>query len=70
MVERLATDWSSFSEYKCHPKQYLPLLKANYARSASINSIFQNNTGFDANESMLRIVPPVDVTVSSMATRH
>ena len=53
MVERLATDWSTFSEYKCHPRQYLSLLKANYTRSASINSIFQNNTGFDANESIL-----------------
>ena len=45
---RLVTDWSSFSEYKCHPRQYLPLLKANYARGAEINAIFQNNTGFDA----------------------
>ena len=68
MVERLSTDWSSFSEYKCHPKQYLPLLKANYARSASINSIFQNNTGFDAEEYVLLVFPPIDAIASLRAT--
>lgn len=49
-MEKLKNDWSTYNEYRCHPKQYLPLLKSNYALNQSINSIYQDRTGFTVAE--------------------
>lgn len=49
-MEKLKNDWSTYNEYRCHPKQYLSLLKSNYALNQTINSIFQDRTGFTVAE--------------------
>lgn len=49
-VEKMKNDWTKYNEYRCQPKQFLSLLKSNYALAMEVNSIFQNRYGIDSKE--------------------
>ena len=49
-VEKMKNDWTKYNEYRCQPKQFLSLLKSNYALTTEVNSIFQNRYGIDSKE--------------------
>ena len=51
LVEKQSNNWNTYNEYKCHPKEFLSLLKFNYSNIERINDIFRNRSGFNAHES-------------------
>ena len=50
VVEKQRNNWNTYNEYKCHPKEFLPLLKSNYEKAEKINEIFRNHTDFTPQE--------------------
>lgn len=52
LMEKQSNNWNTYNEYKCHPKEFLSLLKFNYSNIERINDIFRNRSGFNAHESV------------------
>ena len=50
VVEKQRNNWNTYNEYKCHPKEFLSLLKSNYEKIEKINEIFRNHTDFTPQE--------------------